>query len=180
MPGSVSTEYVANMRRLEFKVIELLRKAGVFLPEGTALLRVSVSLEDFRHGATLWSAWGPAGIDLHVKSRWPLSALVNAGVSVVTESSTGNVIVFPRVVLFDHEPAIRRAHYVWVAQKKKQRKHAVRTVHPTGAPWTDLEAAHVASSVVPALASVGKTMAALGTLLGAGIDAAKENEAANA
>jgi hypothetical protein len=168
------------MRRLEFRVIELLRKAGVFLPEGTALLRISVSLEDFRHGTVLWRAWGPAGIDLHVMSRWPLSALANAGVAVVTDSGSGDVIVYPRITLFYNEPAIRRAHLVGVSQREKQRKRTARSVHPTGAPWTDLEAAHAASSVVPSLASVGKAMATLGTSLGAGIDAAKENEAANA
>ena len=139
-------------RRLELRLITLLRNSGVFLPEGTALLRRQVLLSEWvKNEAVLWVAWNP-GMKLGVYSRWPMSVLTRVGISLVTDDN-GDIRVEPGQKLWDGNPADRRYYLIREYLRAKNNKEAIaRGEWP--APLIP-----VATGAAQALERVGKVLA---------------------
>lgn len=112
-------------RRLEMRLITLIRNSGVFLPEGTALLRKQVLLSEWVNGESiLWTAWNPSVRRLGVYSRWPISVLTRVGIKVTTDAS-GDICIEPAQKLWDGNPAERRYHLIREYLRAKSNKEAI-------------------------------------------------------
>lgn len=140
------------VRRLEMRIITLLRNSGVFLPEGTALLRKKVLLDEWvSDKAVLWVARGPGLENLHVYSRWPLSVLCTVGISLTTDAA-GDVAVNPSGKLWDDSPSQRRHYRIRDYLMAKERVISGRP----------LEKSMVSTGAIRALENIASAFAALG------------------
>lgn len=140
-------------RRLEMRLITLLRNSGVFLPEGTALLRKQVLLSEWvNNDSVLWVAWNPAVRRLGVYSQWPISVLVRVGVKVVTDEN-GDIRVEPSQRLWDDSPAERRYYLIREYLRAKKNKEAAARGEWVSPPVL------LGTGAMQALERVGKVMA---------------------